>query len=599
MIMEQSFLGSALIYLCAAVIAVPVFKRLGLGAALGYLVAGMVIGPWGFELISDVDAILKFSEFGVVLLMFLIGLELNPKKLWQLRRPAIGLGGMQVVGTTLVLALLGLLLGLGFTAAMIVGAALAMSSTPIALQSLEERGLARAGVGISAFAILLFQDIVVVPLLAIVPLLEPGAHSSRGDGWAAALEVFAFFALIVIGGRFALRPILRFIASTRLREIFTAFSLFLVVGAGLLAEAVGMSMALGTFLAGVLLAESEYRHELELNIEPFKGLLLGLFFIAVGMSVDFSLLVEEPALILGLVALLVAVKILVLLPVGRLAGHVRTDRLLLAALLSQGGEFAFVLVSVALGASLLEPELAALLVVVATFSMLTTPLLLYLYDRFFCQMAGKQELRPSDVVANQGHVIIAGFGRFGQIIGRFLMSLKMPLTIIDHDPNHIEFIRKFGYKVFYGDATRLDLLEAAGADKARLLVLAMDDADAVYTAAKIAREQFPNLTILARARNRPNVNDLRELGVTLVKRETFASALELGELALRELGFGAHEAHRAAHKFRTYDEKMLVASAAFRGDEKKSIDYAKKSREQLERLMSADEAEHVSDKDWR
>lgn len=337
---EQTFLESALVYLSAAVIAVPLFKRLGLGSALGYLVAGMAIGPWGLKLISDVEAILDFSEFGVVLLMFIIGLELNPSKLWSLRRPAIGMGGVQVLGTTLLIAAVGLGLGLTLPVALIAGAAMAMSSTPIALQALEERGLGRAAVGTSAFAVLLFQDIVVVPLLALVPLFEPGMHDSRTEGWVAALQIVAFFAIIVLGGRFALRPIFRIIASTRLREIFTAFSLFLVVGAGLLAEAVGISMALGTFLAGVLLAESEYRHELELNIEPFKGLLLGLFFIAVGMSVDFSLLIEKPLVVIGLVLLLVVLKVAVLLPVARAGGHVPAEQFLFATVLSQGGEFA-------------------------------------------------------------------------------------------------------------------------------------------------------------------------------------------------------------------------------------------------------------------
>ncbi|WP_417451465.1 monovalent cation:proton antiporter-2 (CPA2) family protein [Kordiimonas sp.] len=595
---EQPFLQSALIYLCAAVVAVPLFKRLGLGSALGYLVAGMVIGPWGLQLISDVDAILRFAELGVVLLMFLIGLELDPGKLWALRRQAVGLGGSQLLGSTLLVAAAGLAFGLSLPVALIAGLAMAMSSTPIALQALEERGLTRAGVGTSAFAVLLFQDIAVVPLLAIVPLFEPGAHESRTEGWVAALQIFAFFALIVLGGRFALRPIFRIIAGTRLREIFTAFSLFLVIGAGLLAEAVGISMALGTFLAGVLLAESEYRHELELNIEPFKGLLLGLFFIAVGMSVDFSLLLAKPLVVTGLVLLLVAIKVVVLLPVGRRGGLVPAEQFLFATVLSQGGEFAFVLISVALGAGLIVPEFAALMVVVATFSMLVTPLMLFLYDRYLYARLCKSDQKASDVIGNENHVIIAGFGRFGQIVGRFLMSFQVPMTVVDHDPHHIEFIRKFGYKVFYGDAARLDLLEAAGAARARLLVLAMDDSEAVLHAARIAREHFPSLTILARARNRQQLNELRDLGVVLIRRETFASALEIGELALRELGFGAHEAHKAARKFRHYDEKMIEESSAFRGDQKKAADYAKKSRAQLERIMSADQAENTSDPGW-
>lgn len=596
---EAGFLESALIYLAAAVIAVPVFKRLGLGAVLGYLVAGMCIGPWGLMLISDVNTIFKFSEFGVVLLMFLIGLELKPSTLWQLRKPLFGLGGMQVGFSVLLLGMSAFLLGLDFKVAIIASLALAMSSTPIALQSLEERGLAKNPVGRLAFSVLLFQDLAVIPVLAIVPLL--GAHAMDGQADAMAfIKPFAVFLLIIIGGRYLLRPIFRFIAGTRLREVFTAFSLLLVIGTGLLMQAVGISMALGTFLAGVLLAESEYRHELELNLEPFKGLLLGLFFIAVGMTVDFSVLIADPFRVLALLAGFLVVKILVLLALSRPAKLAMADSWMFAFVLSQGGEFAFVLISVATQGGLLDTGLSTLLVLIATLSMLVTPILLFVYDRFICPRVCREADMESDV-EDEGHpVIIAGYGRFGQIIGRLLMSLGIPITLVDHDPNHIENLRKFHFKIFYGDASRLDLLESAGLANARLLVLAIDDQATLLETAKLVRQHYPDLTILARAKNRGDIGDLLEIGVTLVRRETFSSALEVGELALRELGYGAHQAHKAAQKFRAYDEKMLEAAMAFRGDQKKTIDFSIKAREELNRLMQADQEElGNSAKDWQ
>ncbi|NVJ96942.1 MAG: glutathione-regulated potassium-efflux system protein KefC [Alphaproteobacteria bacterium] len=595
---ELGFLESVLVYLTAAVIAVPIFKKLGLGSVLGYLVAGMAIGPWGMKLISDVETIFHFSEFGVVLLMFLIGLELKPATLWQLRHPVFGVGGAQVILSSLLLCLCAVLLGMPLLVALVAALALTMSSTPIAIQSLEERGLLKSETGQLTFSVLLFQDLGVIPVLAIVPLLGQQAFSEAAS-FGDFLKPFAVILLIVVGGRYLLRPIFRFIADSRMREVFTAFSLLLVVGSALLMEAVGISMALGTFLAGILLAESEYRHELELNLEPFKGLLLGLFFIAVGMSVDFSLLLADPFRLLALLAGFVAVKMMVLLALARTARLSVSDGWLFAFLLSQGGEFAFVMISVAAQVSLVPANIAGVLVILATFSMLTTPLLLFLYDRFICPKLCKEQTFESDVRDEGSTVIIAGYGRFGQIIGRLMMSLGIPITVLDHNPNHIEMLRKFGFKVFYGDASRLDLLEKAGAKNARLLVLAIDDSEVLLETAKLVRSKYPDLTILARAYGRGDVSNLREVGVTLVRRETFSSALEVGELALRELGFGAHQAHQAAQKFRGYDEKMLQDSYQFRGDQKKAIDYAIKSRQQLERLMRADQDEKASgSKDW-
>lgn len=587
---DQTFLEGALIYLAATVIAVPLFKRLGLGAVLGYLVAGMVIGPSGLEMISDVDATLHFSEFGVVLLMFLIGLELNPSKLWQMRKPIFGLGGAQVALSALAITLVALVLGLPLIVAVCAGVALAMSSTPVALQSLEEKGLSNSMVGRLSFSTLLFQDLAVIPILALVPLLGVEATSDEG-GVLGAVRVLAVLVLIVAGGRYLLRPIFRIIAATRLREVFTAFSLLLVIGTGVLMQQVGISMALGTFLAGVLLAESEYRHELELNIEPFKGLLLGLFFIAVGMSVDLSLVLERPFLIFGAIAALIVIKGTILYSLGGFAGMVRPDRLLLAILLAQGGEFAFVLLALVRAEGLLAPEMAAILVVIATFSMLVTPILLLLYDRVIQPRFSKTAGKDTDIESNSEHVIIAGYGRFGQIIGRLMTSLKIPVTVVDHDPNQIEMLRKFDFKVYYGDASRLDLLEAAGIGKARLLILAIDNSEALLETAELVKQQYPDLPVLARAKGRGDINRLKEVGVKDARREMFSASLEIGELALKELGYSAHQAHRTVLKFRGYDEKMLTASAQFRDDEQGLIDYAKQSRHQLEQLMSADQEE--------
>jgi len=595
---DQTFLEGALIYLAAAVVAVPLFKRLGLGAVLGYLVAGMAIGPAGLGLIGGVDATLQFSEFGVVLLMFLIGLEVNPSRLWQLRKPIFGLGSAQVIFSILALTVGGMLLGLPFVAALAGATALAMSSTPIAIQSLKERGLANSTVGRLSFSTLLFQDIAVIPVLALVPLLGVEASSGEG-GILGAARVLAVLILIVAGGRYLLRPVFRFIAATRLREVFTAFSLLLVIGTGLLMQQVGISMALGTFLAGVLLAESEYRHELELNIEPFKGLLLGLFFIAVGMSVDLSLLVEKPLQIIAVIFGLLLIKGVILYGLGGIAGLLRQDRMLLAILLAQGGEFAFVLISLVQTEGFIGSDLAAFLVVVATFSMLFTPVLLLLNERVLQRMEGDGDERESDIESNENHVIVAGYGRFGQIVGRLMTSLKIPVTVVDHDPNHIEMLRKFGFKVFYGDASRLDLLEAAGIEKARLLILAIDDATVLLETAEMVKRHYPDVPILARAKNRGDVSRLLEAGVKDARREMFSASLEIGELALVELGYSAHQAYKTVQKFRGYDEKALIAAANIGDDEKQLIDYAARARQQLEELMSTDQEElSKPDKNW-
>lgn len=590
------FLGSAFIYLSAAVLAVPLFKRLGLGSVLGYLVAGIAIGPSGIGLIQD-TAIIEFSAFGVVLLMFLIGLELRPSRLWQMRHQLMGFGTMQVLCSALLISALAGLLGVSGATALAIGVALALSSTPIALQELEDRKLMKSDVGTVSFTILLFQDISIIPILALIPFVT-GSMTEGGFDAMTAAKIAGVVLFFVFASRFLLRPIFRLIARTGMREVFTSFALFLVVGSGLLVEAVGISMALGAFLAGVLLADSEYRHELELNIEPFKGLLMGLFFVAVGMSVNLSLFLERPLFILALVFALIVTKMLVLILLAPFAGVRGRPSIFMAFLLAPAGEFAFVLIPLLAGSEILPDAIAGPMIVVATFSMLITPILLAGWDAAQ-KMIKRDHHADTDVEANEGHVIMAGFGRFGQIMGRLMLSLNIPVTVVDNNPDHIETLRKFGFQVFYGDATRLDLLEAAGAAEARILVLAMDDSENLQKAAETAKRNFPKLPILARAVNRTDVLNLKGAGVDHVRRETFGSALELGEVALRELGFPARHAHLTAQRFRKLDEQGLAEVQEFKDDQEAVISYSKQRYAEFERLMQKDVDKAISgDKDW-
>ena len=603
----HSLLYGAILYLAAAVITVPVFKRLGLGAVLGYLVAGVAIGPWGLRLIRDVDMILHVAEFGVVLLLFLIGLELNPRRLWAMRRPILGLGGVQVAATTAALTAAGLLLGLDWRAALVAGMGLALSSTAIALQVLTERNLLPTPGGSAGFSVLLFQDIAVIPMLAALPLLAPAAEAglegASGSGWLEALARLGVIAAIVVGGHYLLRPVLRLIAATGLREIFTAFALLLVTGTAALMQTVDLSMALGAFLAGVLLADSEYRHALESDIEPFKGLLLGLFFIAVGMSIDFGLLLDRPLLVLALVTGLVTIKVAILYGLAMLYPLPAPQRPTFALVLSQGGEFALVLFSAALGLRCLSPEVSGLLMVVVALSMLTTPLLLGLYEGLIePRLRGPGETRPMDLVERHDHdVIVAGFGRVGQIVARLLNANGIETTILDHDPEHIETIRRFGFKVFYGDAARLDLLRAAGADRARLLVLAIDDRAQALKIVDLVHEHFPNLRILARAWDVAHLLQLQAKGVTQVEREAFEGALRLGESALGRLGFGAWAAKQAANRFRAHDQALLADLLVhFQEDIEVRAAISASARERLREEMEADAAVFAEprDQDW-
>jgi glutathione-regulated potassium-efflux system ancillary protein KefC len=601
---DNGLLVAAFVFLLAAVVAVPLFKRLGLGSVLGYLIAGLAIGPWGLALVRDVEDVLHFAELGVVLLLFLIGLELNPRRLWSLRRPIFGLGGAQVLLTACLLATAGLAIGIDWRAAVVAGMGLAMSSTAIALQLLNERNLLPTPAGNAGFSVLLFQDMAVIPMLAAVPLLAVNAaHAAPVDAWLGVLKGAAVIVTIVVAGRYALRPLFRLVAGSRVREIFTAFSLLLVLGTALLMQAAGMSMALGTFVAGVLLADSEYRHALESDIEPFKGLLLGLFFISVGMSVDVGLLLARPVALAGVVLGLLAVKAAVLWALARWYGLPRSQHLLLALLLSQGGEFAFVLFAVAEGASVLSGDAAGLLVGAVAVSMMTTPLLLALHRHFVEPRRAVSSERPADAIAEAANpVIIAGFGRFGQVVGRLLHANGIGTTILDHDPQHIEMVRRFHFKVFYGDAGRLDLLRAAGADHANVLVLAVDDRHEALRIVEIVRQHFPNLVLLSRAWDVVHFFELREKGVLDVERETFEGALKLGEEALRRLGFTNWQARQAASQFRVHDAKLLEEIYRhFREDLDVRASISASARERLREQMLGDEAFFGThqDADWR
>ncbi|WP_318483763.1 glutathione-regulated potassium-efflux system protein KefB [Photobacterium leiognathi] len=586
--MTNDFLVLSVVFLSAAIIAVPLAQKLGLGSVLGYLIAGIIIGPWGLALISDVDAILHFSEFGVVLLLFLIGLELNPKKLWQMRKPILGLGGSQVVITSIVIAgivmsFAGLLPTITWRDAAVIGMGLALSSTAIALRVIEEQQLSGSDTGKSGFAVLLFQDIAVIPMLALLPALAGG----EGGSWNDAVWMLGGIALLLVGGHFLLRPLFRYVVMSGVRELFNVAALLLVLGIALIMQAFGLSMALGAFLAGVLLAESEYRHELEIAIEPFKGLLLGLFFISVGMAVNLGLLWQYPLQILAAVLALVAVKGGVLYLLARIFGVREKSRSQMAAILSQGGEFAFVLFTAARTEGLLDGQLLAFLLVVVSLSMMTTPLVLTLQNRWYVRgfQAYVEPEPETDVVDRSPQVIITGFGRFGQVIGRLLFSNKIKVTILERDPSQIQFLRKFGYKVFYGDATQLDLLRSAGADKAEAIIICTDAPTEVMEVVALCQQHFPHLKILARARSRVEAHQLLSQGVEFFSRETFAGALDLGRQALISLGMHPYKAKRAEAHFRKIDTQALRDLLPQHSEEVNLASRQKEARKELEEIF--------------
>jgi len=600
----ESFLTQTLVYLGAAVISVPIAKRLGLGSVLGYLIAGVVIGPHALSLIGAQADVMKFAEFGVVILLFLIGLEVQPSTLWDMRKAIFGFGGAQVVGTTVAIAGVSILLGLPWQTALAVGMVLAMSSTAIVLQTLDEKGLRQGPVGRAAFGILLLQDLAVIPMFALLPLLAtvaPPVHAAAdGHGaslvghlpiWAQGLSVFAAVAAVIGGGRYLVRPLFRFIAKARLREIFTASALLIVVGVASLMQMVGLSPALGAFLAGVVLAESEFRRELETDIEPFRGLLLGLFFITVGAGVDLPLIASQPLTLAGLVLGLMALKFLVLLGLARLFGAPLRGAAAVATALAQGGEFAFVLLTFTVGAGVIGATLAALLTAAVAVSMALTPLAMILYERVAALMdAAIPDKVPDtgDFEDGEPDIIIAGFGRFGQITGRLLTANGFRSTVLDSDIEQIDLLRRFGRRVHYGDATRMDLLRAAGIERARMLIVALDDREKTVELVETARKAFPDLVILARAWDRRHAYDLLANGADAVERETFEAALSLGATALQKLGFRAHRAHRAASFFRRHDRRSFEELRPVWGQEEAYILASRDAAKTMDKLLAAD-----------
>ncbi|WP_296596661.1 monovalent cation:proton antiporter-2 (CPA2) family protein [Phenylobacterium sp.] len=599
----DSFLIQALVYLTAGVVSVPIAKRLGLGSVLGYLIAGALVGPFVLDLVGEAGDVMRFAEFGVVILLFLIGLEVRPALLWQMRTSIFGLGMAQMLATAALVGAVALLLGAGWRVAATAGLILAMSSTAIVLQSLEEKGLRQGPVGQAAFGVLLFQDLAVIPLFAFLPLLavghQAGAAPAAGHGggnilqgqpeWVGVLATFAAVAFVVVGGRYLVRPMFRFIAAARLREIFTASALLLVVAVAALMEMVGLSPALGAFLAGVVLAESEFRRELETDIEPFRGLLLGLFFITVGAGLNFGLVMAQPVLVISLTVGLMAAKFLAMWAVGIVFRKGRRDAATVAVSLAQGGEFAFVLIGFVLAARVLTAEQASLITAVVALSMALTPVAFALYENLWLNRAsGLAE--PEDLPFDDGapDAIVAGFGRFGQIATRLLISNDFKVVLLDSSIEQIDTIRRFGWQVHYGDASRLDLLRAAGADKAKLLLVAIDDKDKAIELVKAATEYFPNLTIIARAFDRRHAYELVRVGGDEIVRETFESALLFGKKALLRLGLSERRAAKAVSLFRDHDKALFKRLAPTYGEEERYAMAVRDSRETMEQLLAAE-----------
>lgn len=586
----MSLFAQSAIFLAAAVIAVPIAKKLGLGSVLGYLAAGTAIGPWGLGLVSDVDSILHFGEFGVVLLLFMIGLELQPGRLWTMRRPVFGTGGVQVLVTAALLAGVSYAFGLSLAASVAVGLALSLSSTAFALQIMAEKGHLTSRYGRTAFSILLFQDIAAIPMIALIPLMGSDVDMTATEAALSALKVAAVIAAVIVVGRFLLRIVLRKVAEANLREIFTACGLLTVIGTALIMQSVGLSIALGAFIAGVLLADSEFRHALEADIEPFKGLLLGLFFIAVSMSVNFGLLITEILLVVALVIGLVALKGAVLFALGAKVGLKGDGRLNLAVALSQGGEFAFVILGIAAVAGIVGRETAEMAILVVTLSMVTTPLLFLAVSKIKTPPAETPDMDGHEPEALEHPVIISGFGRFGQIIGRILRAKRIGLTALEMDANQVNFVAKYGNKVYYGDTTRYDVLHAAGAHEAKVMVLAVDTPDQSVKTAELVSERFPNLRVIARAKDRNHAFRLMDAGVHHVVRETFHSGIEAGRLTLEEIGFAGKEARHIAEMFRDHDERRLRNQFGKHHDESTMMTETLEWSRQLEEMFAEDAA---------
>ena len=585
-----AFLIPSVVFLASAVLAVVLSHRLGLGSVAGYLLAGIAIGPFGLKLIDSVQDVRPFAELGVVFLLFVIGLELEPKRLWSMRTRLLTLGLSQVVGSIALIAVVAWIAGSSMRVGIVAGMALALSSTALALQPLTERGALQNKGGQAVFAILLFQDIAVIPMLAVLPLLG-AAGTPAGFSWSGFAFAVGVIAATLVGGHFLAQPVFRHIARTRQREIFTAFALLLVLGIAWGFESAGLSMALGTFLAGVLLAESEYRHEIEAAVDPFKGLLLGLFFIAVGMGVDFSLLFEQPLVILGLIVGLFVLKSAVLWTIARFANLPRSERPLFILLLAQGGEFAFVLLTLGVQREVLRADTADAMTLAVALSMLSTPFLLVFHDRVLAPRFTDKTPERTHLPPEPSKVIVAGLGRVGQVMARLLHGSGYEPTILDDDPDHVEQSRRFGFRVFYGDATRLDLLEAAGAAQADFLIITLNNPEATTRLARIASKHFPKLRVIARAHDMRHMFELRDLGVEVIERETFESSLELGRAALTAITGDAERSKRTVRAFARHDSVVLSKLyAVHKSDIDANVSISNELRKQFARTLREDEA---------
>ena len=610
------FLFQAMVYLAAAVVMVPLAKRLGLGSVLGYLLAGILIGPAVLKFIgNEGESVMHSAEFGVVMMLFLIGLELEPALLWKLRKAILGLGGLQVLITSVIISGIAYFFELPWQSSLAIGMALALSSTALVLQTLAEKGINRTTAGRSAFAVLLFQDIAVIPMLAFFPLLAI-AGLTTGDGhvngaegwiegqagWMRALIVTGAIAFIIVGGRYLIPPIFRLVAGTQLREMFTATALLLVVGIAVLMSSVGLSPALGTFLSGVVLANSEYKHELESDIEPFKGLLLGLFFIAVGASINFELIMNQPLLIFGLVLALMFVKAVVLLVLGKIF-ELRIDQnIIFSSSLSQVGEFAFVLLSFSLTEGIVEKNYVEVLMAVVAISMALTPIAFFLNEKIVLPFVDKKlsatkKEKEADAMDEKNPVIIAGFGHFGNTIGRFLRAHGVKTTVLDIDSNRVEFLRKMGFKVYYGDASRYDILLAAGAAEAKMIIIAVDDPEKRLEMIETIKKHFPDLQMLVRSSTREDTYDQMNAGILHIYRETIDTSLRMGVDAMKILGHRAYTAQRAARTFFRYDEQKLKDLSKVRDNEKEYINQAREYIEELEEIIKSDTKQLHLEKD--
>ncbi|MFT7362296.1 MAG: CPA2 family monovalent cation:H+ antiporter-2 [Algoriphagus sp.] len=598
----EGFLPQAIIFIFAAIVCVPIAKRLGMGSVLGYLIAGIVIGPYLLGFLEEGEDIMHKAEFGVVMMLFLIGLELEPKNLWRMKKLILQVGLTQVLVTSGILFGIGIGLGFSWQVSLAVGLSMALSSTAIVLQSLKEKNQMESQAGKLSFGVLLMQDIAVIPILAILPLLvvvgsvpidtEVGSHGliESYPGWLQTLFIFGAIGVVVLLGKFGFGPLLNWVSKTRLRELFTASALLIVVGIAFLMELVGLSPALGTFLAGVILANSPYKHALESDLDPFKGLLLGLFFMAVGATINFNLIFENTSIIVGATILIIALKTGIILGIGKFKKLSIPENLSFAVGLSQVGEFSFVTYAFALQLGILDQGNSDYLMAITALSMTITPILMVLMDKFLLPRLTKinDSDREMDSIEVKNRVILVGFSHFGSTLGRFLRANGVEATVLDFDPDQVDFLRKMGFKVHYGDATRLDLLQAAGAEDAIILISAIHDPETNRKLVELCKKNFPNLEIMIRAKNRTDTYELIEMGVKNIYREHLDTSIRMGQDALIKLGFRAHTVHRLGLNFREYDESALKILAKYKNDEKKYISVVKLQIEQQEALLSGE-----------